>query len=147
MDDGKIPVPLSHGAEQLVHSQANGRVFVRSTVCCTCGFEGAYNGPDCGRCDGENVTVTTGPWAGPEIIMGRCGYSCDGNATTDILGVYEYDTNNDKVVRKHVMKDRTGGDPFPSPDGQHIVMLARNGGTSLRVVPWLISSRNGRLHT
>jgi len=134
MDDGKIPVPLSHGAEQLVYSPVNGHVFVRSTVCCTCGFEGADNGPDCGRYGGDNVTVTTGPWAGPNIIMGRCGYSCDGNAATDINGVFEYDTKNDKLVGKHVMMDGTGGDPFPSPDGQHIVMLARNGGTSIRVL-------------
>lgn len=134
MDDGKIPIPLANGAEELAYSKANGHIFVRSTVCCTCGFEGADNGPDCGRYGGENVTVTTGPFASPDIQTGQCNSRCEGNANTDILGVYEIDSRNDKVVAQHVMLDGVGGDPYPSPDGKHIVMLGRNGGTSIRVL-------------
>lgn len=135
MDDGKIPVPVAHGLEQIVYSKVNGHIYARSTVCCTCGFEGADMGPDCGRYGGRNVTVTTGPWANPdEIQSGQCGYRCDGNENTDIIGVYEIDTKTNKIVAQHLMQEGVGGDPYPSPDGQHVVMLARNGGTSIRIL-------------
>ena len=68
MDGGKILVPLSHEAEELVCSQVNCCFSVRLTDCCTCGIESVENEPDCRRYCGGNFTVTTGPWAGPDII-------------------------------------------------------------------------------
>lgn len=35
----------------------------------------------------------------------------------DTLGVYEFDTNAETFVGKHLMEDGLGGDPFASPDG------------------------------
>ena len=68
MDGGKILVPLSHEAEELVCSQVNCCFSVRLTDCCTCGIESVENEPNCRRYCGGNFTVTTGPWAGPDII-------------------------------------------------------------------------------
>jgi len=95
MMDGKIPIPGGNGAEELAYFKANGHIFVRSTVCCTRGFKSADNGPDCGRYGGENITVTTGPFASPDIQTGQCNSRCKGNANTYILGVYEIDSRND----------------------------------------------------
>jgi len=135
MDDGVFPLPSVNGAEVIAYSKVNGHVYVRSTVCCTCGFEGADKGPDCGRYGGDNVTVTTGPWASDEIQIGQCNYRCEGNANTDTIGVIEIDTRGTgKIIGQHLMQEGVGGDPYPSPDGQHIVMLARNGGTSIRIL-------------
>jgi hypothetical protein len=52
----------------------------------------------------------------------------------DTLGVYEFDTNAETFVGKHLMEDGLGGDPFASPDGKYIVMFGRNGGRSVRVL-------------
>merc|ERR1712086_1097541 len=52
----------------------------------------------------------------------------------DTLGVYEFDTATDTIIGNHVMKEGIGGDPFPSPDGEHIVLIANNGGTSIRIL-------------
>ena len=54
--------PLSHGLNEAVYSPVNRHIFVRSEVCCTCGFEGADLGDSCGRSSGYNVTTTTGPF-------------------------------------------------------------------------------------
>mmetsp|Transcript_39840 Transcript_39840/g.47864 ORF Transcript_39840/g.47864 Transcript_39840/m.47864 type:complete len:244 (-) Transcript_39840:534-1265(-) len=55
--------PASHGLYETAYSEVNKHVFVRSQVCCTCGFEGADKGASCGRYPGSNVTVTTGTFA------------------------------------------------------------------------------------
>jgi len=129
----QIELPNAHGGYEVAYSQANGHIFVRSTVCCTCGFEGADNGVDCGRYGADNVTITTGPFAGSENISGQCG-RCDGMVGVDTLGVYEVDTATDTIVGNHLMQEGYGGDPFPSPDGKHIVLIAKNGGTSVRIL-------------
>ena len=40
------------------------------------------------------------------------------------------------------MPEGVGGDPFPSPDGKHIVLVGRNGGEKLRI---LKTGANGEL--
>merc|ERR1711935_909088 len=59
---------------------------------------------------------------------------CDGLAGVDTLGVMEFDTSTDTFIKSHVMPDGTGGDPFGSPDGRHIVLVGRNGGEVLRIL-------------
>ena len=107
MDDGILPLPIFNLAEQIVYSKDNGHVYVRSTVCYTCGFEGADNGPACGRYGGKNDTVTTGPFASDELQIGQCNYWCDENAKTDIIGLIEIVTSGvgpGKIVARHSMK-------------------------------------------
>merc|ERR1712106_2365 len=106
------------------------------------GFEGADLGEDCGRYGSSNVTITTGPAAG-SVLEGQCG-RCDGLANVDSLGVYEFDTATDKIVGNHVMPDGTGGDPFGSPDGRHVVLVGRNGGQVIRI---LKAGVNGAIST
>jgi len=89
-----------------------------------------------------NVTITTGPSAG-SVLEGQCG-RCDGLANVDSLGVYEFDTATDKIVGNHVMPDGTGGDPFGSPDGRHVVLVGRNGGQVIRI---LKAGVNGAIST
>jgi len=48
--------------------------------------------------------------------------------------VYEFNTATDTIVGNHLMKENIGGDPFPSPDGKYIVLIAKNGGTSVRIL-------------
>jgi hypothetical protein len=62
-----------------------------------------------------------------------CG-RCDGIAGVDTLGVYEFDTTTDTIVGNHIMKENFGGDPYPSPDGKYIVLIGRNGGTTVRIL-------------
>jgi len=128
----KFAMPLGAGTYEVAYSQKNRHVFVRTSVCCTCGFEGADQ-LDCGRYGSKNVTITTGPWAGSVDIQGSCG-RCDGVAGVDTLGVYEFDTTTDSIVGNHIMKENFGGDPFPSPDGKYIVLIGRNGGTTIRIL-------------
>merc|ERR1712194_300132 len=71
-----------------------------------------------------------GPSAG-QITEGQCG-RCDGIAGVDTLGVMEFDTSIDEFIATHVMPDGTGGDPFGSPDGRHVVLVGRNGGQVVR---------------
>merc|ERR1712176_653708 len=52
----KIELPGVAGGYEVAYSPVNQHVFIRSTVCCTCGFEGADKGPDCGRYGGDDVT-------------------------------------------------------------------------------------------
>jgi len=125
-------LPAAYGGYEVAYSRLNRHIFVRASVCCTCGFEGADLGEDCGRYGSSNVTITTGPAAG-EVLEGQCG-RCDGLANVDSLGVYEFDTATDSIVGNHVMPDGTGGDPFGSPDGRHVVLVGRNGGEVIRIL-------------
>jgi len=128
----KFQMPLGSGTYEIAYSQKNKHAFVRTSVCCTCGFEGA-DALDCGRYGSKNVNVTTGPFAGVVGVSGMCG-RCDGIAGVDTLGVYEFDTTTDTIVGNHIMKENFGGDPFPSPDGKYIVLIGRNGGASIRIL-------------
>jgi len=125
-------IPLAYGGYEVAYSRVNQHIFVRASVCCTCGFVGSDLGEDCGRYGSSNVTITTGPSAGI-VTEGQCG-RCDGLAGVDTLGVMEFDTSRDKFIASHVMPDGTGGDPFGSPDGRHIVLVGRNGGEVLRIL-------------
>lgn len=128
----KFELPLAYGAYEVAYSPMNRHVFARATVCCTCGFPGA-DVTDCGRYGSYNVTTTTGPFAGQVDMNGMCN-RCDGVANVDTLGVYEFDTTTDTVVGSHVLEEGFGGDPFPSPDGKFIVLMGRNGGTTVRIL-------------
>jgi len=131
----RTELPGVAGGYEVAYSPVNKHIFIRSTVCCTCGFEGADKGPDCGRYGGDNVTVTTGPWANPDKLQsGQCGHRCDGVKAVDNVGVYEYDTTNDTIVASHTLDDGSAGDPYSSPDGKYVLMFGHNGGTSIRVL-------------
>jgi len=125
-------IPLAYGGYEVAYSKVNHHIFVRASVCCTCGFVGSDLGEDCGRYGSSNVTITTGPSAGT-VTEGQCG-RCDGLAGVDTLGVMEFDTNTDTFIASHVMPDGAGGDPFGSPDGRHVVLIGRNGGEVLRIL-------------
>jgi len=132
---GKTLLPTANGGYEVAFSPVNKHVFIRSTVCCTCGFEGADKGPDCGRYGGDNVTVTTGPWANLNTLQtGQCGHRCDGVAAVDNIGVFEYDTTNDTIVGTHILEDGRAGDPYSSPDGKYVLMFGHDGGTTIRVL-------------
>jgi hypothetical protein len=125
-------VPLARGTYEVAYSPKNRHVFLRASVCCTCGFPGADK-EDCGRYGSDTVNVTTGPSAGQMNVQGTCG-RCDGVAGVDILGVYEFDTTTDTFVGNHILKENFGGDPYPSPDGRFIVLVGHNGGTTIRIL-------------
>jgi hypothetical protein len=55
-------VPLAYGMYEVAYSGKNQHIFLRASVCCSCGFVGADN-EDCGRYGSSNVTITTGPSA------------------------------------------------------------------------------------
>jgi len=129
---GNFTIPNAYGGYEVAYSRVNEHIFVRASVCCTCGFDGSDLGEDCGRYGSSNVTITTGPFAGT-IAEGQCG-RCDGLVNVDTLGVYEFDTGTDSFVTNHLMPDGTGGDPFGSPDGRHIVLVGRNGGEVIRIL-------------
>jgi len=129
----------AYGLYEVAYSPMNHHIFVRATVCCTCGFVGA-DIEECGRYGSSQVSITTGNFAG-QVADGTCG-RCDGVAGVDTLGVYEFDTVTDKLVGNHLMPEGVGGDPFPSPDGKHIVLVGRNGGEKLRI---LKTGANGEL--
>jgi len=128
----KFDLPLAYGGIDAVYSRMNKHIFVRADVCCTCGFEGADN-PDCGRYSPDLVNVTTGNQAGQTNVPGVCFYRCHGFGA-DTIGVYEFDTTTETIVGSHLMKEGFTGDPYPSPDGKFIVMIGRNGGTTVRVL-------------
>lgn len=123
-------LPLAWGGFEVAYSRQNRHIYVRANVCCTCGFVGA----DSERCQlgPSDVLITTGPLAG-QIAQGQCGYGCDGTSV-DTLGVIEFDTRTDTIIGNHRMPDGIGGDPFSSPDGRFIVLIARNGGEVIRVL-------------
>ena len=133
----QFTVPLAYGMNEVAYSKMNQHIFIRASVCCTCGYAGADN-EDCGRYGSDDVTLTTGPFAG-QVKQGQCG-RCDGAVGVDTLGVYEFDTATEKFVGSHVMPDGTGGDPYSSPDGKWIVLVGYNGGKKLRI---LKSGSNG----
>ena len=58
----QFEMPLGSGTYKMAYSPMNKHIYVRTSVCCTCGFPGA-DVDDCGRYGSSNVTVTTGPFA------------------------------------------------------------------------------------
>ena len=69
--------------------------------------------------------------SGRSDVIGLCGSSCEGVEGVDTIGVYEFDSVTETVVGTHVMKEGTGGDPYPSPDGSKL--LARNGKMTISI--------------
>ena len=57
----QFELPNAYGAYEVAYSPINKHIFVRASVCCSCGFEGSDMGEDCGRYGSDNVTITTGP--------------------------------------------------------------------------------------
>lgn len=57
----EMPAPTPHGLYNAVYSPINKHIFIRSMVCCTCGFEGA-DLDTCGTRTPYNVTTTTGSY-------------------------------------------------------------------------------------
>ena len=55
--------PPTNGLYEMAYSPVNKHIFVRSIVCCTCGFEGADLGDDCGRYDPVDVNPVTALFA------------------------------------------------------------------------------------
>lgn len=52
--------PPSNGLEKTAFSPINKHIFVRSELCCTCGFEGSDLGESCGREPGSEINPMTG---------------------------------------------------------------------------------------
>lgn len=53
---------LAHSSYDITYSKQNKHLFIRSRVCCACGFEGA-DAASCGRGGGPGVPIQTGPFA------------------------------------------------------------------------------------
>jgi hypothetical protein len=62
----------------------------------------------------------------------------------DTIGVMEFDTVSDSFVANHQPLEGFGATPQASPDGQHIVMFASDGGKNVRV---LKAGENGQAST
>lgn len=50
------------------------------------------------------------------------------------VGVYEIDTSTDTVVSTHRLGEGIGGEPYPSLDGSYIVIIGKNGGSTIRIL-------------
>jgi hypothetical protein len=55
-------LPEVHSSYDLTYSSANKHLYIRSRVCCSCGFEGADKAT-CGRSDGVPTLIEVGPFA------------------------------------------------------------------------------------
>lgn len=115
-----------HGLYDLTYSSKNKHAFVRSQVCCTCGFEGADE-LECGRYGAGNITVDG------ELVRGQCGRHCEGGST-DTIGVIEFDTVSMTVVGNHPVAGTTAVDcAYASPDGERILFIGTDGGASVQI--------------
>jgi len=139
----RYEIPNVHGFYDMTYSPINRHLYLRSRVCCGCGFEGASK-TDCGSRP-RIVDILTGPNAGMMQQNGTCGAGCEGTIA-DTVGVVEFDTQNKVVVGEHNIKDGTGfgSDPVASPDGKFILLLPNDGGKYVRLI---IPGANGELST
>jgi hypothetical protein len=80
----------------------------------------------------DNLTLFFGN-SGRTDLNGTCGVSCEGSAA-DTLGVLEFDTVSEEFVANHSPLVGFGATPEASPDCQHIVLFANDGGKNLRVL-------------
>lgn len=119
--------PKLSGVYEMVYSPKNQHLYLRSQVCCTCGFEGADT-LECGRYGTTNITndgVTT---------EGQCGRHCAGGPA-DTIGVFEFDTVTETVIGNHQFVGSSGVDtPFTSPDGEYIIFFGLNGGKQIDIL-------------
>merc|ERR1719410_349513 len=123
--------PKFYGLYDMAFSPKNGHLFIRSEVCCTCGFEGA-DSFECGRYGSGNITLTID---NEEVVTeGQCGRHCRGGPT-DTIGVIEFDAASGKVVGEHpFVGSAPVYQPFSSPDGEHVVMFGMNGGKTAEIL-------------
>lgn len=123
----------AHSAYDMTYSPANKHIFLRSRVCCTCGFDSA-DAPSCGRFGGTTgLDIQTGPSAGRNDLNGTCGVGCEGSLA-DTIGVMEFDTVSLTFVANHQPLVGYGATPEASPDGRYVVLFANDGGQNLRVL-------------
>lgn len=127
----KYTFPDISGLYRMAYSQVNKHLFLRSYVCCSCGFEGA-DLPQCGRGGSRPVNVTSGPNQGTNLD-GTCGHGCEGSPA-DVIGVFEYDTVAGQKVKQWQMSNGFGADPIVSPYGDYIALFGNNGGSSVRIL-------------
>jgi len=131
-------VPLVSGLYRMEYSHVNRHLFMRAYICCSCGIEGADKAECSFRGDPSYVDVVTGP--NPAMnVTGYCGHSCEGTAA-DSIGIYEWDTVNKTMVSSHTTKTGISGDPYVSPDGKYLIILANDGG---RVATIIATGKNG----
>lgn len=118
--------PRLSGFYDLAYSSVNQHLYLRTQVCCTCGFAGADN-LECGRYGSQNITLEG------QIVEGQCGRHCEGTFA-DTIGVIEYDTVSETIVGTITSVGGTPiKSPFVSPDGQHIVFFGANGGSTIDI--------------
>jgi len=135
IDNGE---PRLSGVYDMAFSPVNQHLYLRTQVCCTCGFQGA-DMFECGRYGSENVTILG------EVTEGQCGRHCEGSSA-DNIGIIEYDTILDKIVGTHPFSS-TGAAidaPFTSPGGDRLVVPSLNGGRNIEI--WT-PGQNGELTT
>ncbi len=108
----------------MTFSPANGHLFIRSRVCCSCGE--CKDVESCGRGAPKEVLVQTGPSASDTPQLGVCSGGCEGSVA-DTIGVVEFDTVSRKFVAEHAY-------PATSPDGEYILLLPNDGGKNVRVL-------------
>mmetsp|Transcript_10692 Transcript_10692/g.17248 ORF Transcript_10692/g.17248 Transcript_10692/m.17248 type:complete len:582 (+) Transcript_10692:74-1819(+) len=119
--------PKLSGLYEMAYNPKNRHLYVRSQVCCTCGFEGADT-LECGRYGTANVTVD-----GVEY-QGQCGRHCAGGPA-DTIGVFEFDTVGEKLIGNHAFVGSSGVDtPFTSPDGEFVIFFGLNGGKQIDIL-------------
>jgi len=125
--------PKFYGVYDMAFSPVNGHIYVRTEVCCTCGFIGADT-LECGSYGAMNITL------GDLQTEGQCGKHCRGGPT-DTIGVIEFDTMSDTIVGTHsFVGSAPVYAPFSSPDGEYIIFFGLDGG---RKVDLLKAGENG----
>ena len=127
----KIEIPNVSGLYRMAYSHVNRHLFLRSYVCCSCGFDGA-DIAECGRVRPRPVNVVTGPNQGTDL-NGTCGHGCEGSPA-DTTGVFEFDTQSNEVVDTWQISDGLGADPYVSPYGDFIALFGNNGGSTVRLL-------------
>jgi len=131
-------MPDTNGLYRMAYSHQNKHIYLRSYVCCSCGFEGA-DLPACGRGGGRPVNVTTGPNPGINL-EGTCGHGCEGSPA-DTNGVFEYNTVEDSIVGNWQIADGFGADPYASPYGDFVALFGNNGGATVRLLKPSVTGR------
>jgi len=133
-------IPDISGLYRMEYSHVNNHIFMRGYICCSCGFEGADLGMECGRGSARFVDVVTGPNQ-MQNVTGKCGHSCEGSPA-DTLGVLEWDTKSKEVVGYHLNSLGYAADPYIDPTGKYMIMLANDGGREATIIK---AGKNGEV--
>ena len=133
--------PDANGFHFATYSPVNRHVYMRATICCACGFEGADTERECPSFGPQGVQdIKHGPFKGRTDINGACGSRCYGTAA-DAVGIVEFDTVSKTFVNQMKIDSGMGAQPYASPDGQYIIVAPGDGG---KVVRLLMPDRNGQ---